>query len=144
MKNVMTRAWEIAKGAAIKFGGKAVEYISGALKMAWEEIKNTPSVEKAIAKLMQSKKVSEWKNYGHHRFYLNDYIYDLLPDFKVSIRKSGTVSFASWKGEKMTNGDATSLVRGLKSAYFDVKTGTLFAFGDRPEMEAQVLENLYA
>lgn len=31
----MKKAWEIAKGAAKQHGGKAVEYIGGALKMAW-------------------------------------------------------------------------------------------------------------
>lgn len=39
MKNVMTRAWEIARNSVVKFGGKVVEYLSGALKMAWAEIK---------------------------------------------------------------------------------------------------------
>lgn len=40
MKNVMTRAWEIAKEGAAKFGGKAVEYLAEALRMAWAEMKN--------------------------------------------------------------------------------------------------------
>lgn len=39
MKKVMVRAWEIAKAAVVKHGGKAVEYIAGALKMAWAEVK---------------------------------------------------------------------------------------------------------
>ncbi|MDW0112194.1 hypothetical protein QT711_03290 [Sporosarcina saromensis] len=39
MKNVMKKAWEIAKEGSAKFGGKASEYISAALKMAWAEIK---------------------------------------------------------------------------------------------------------
>lgn len=39
MKKIMSRAWEIAKKAAATHGGKAVEYISAALKMAWAEIK---------------------------------------------------------------------------------------------------------
>lgn len=37
MKKVMVRAWEIAREAAAKFGGSAVEYISGALHQAWAE-----------------------------------------------------------------------------------------------------------
>lgn len=37
MKNIMTRAWEIAKEGAEKLGGKASEYIAEALKMAWAE-----------------------------------------------------------------------------------------------------------
>ena len=38
-KELMTNAWEIAKEAAKKFGGKAIEYIAGAMKMAWAAIK---------------------------------------------------------------------------------------------------------
>ena len=39
MKNVMVRAWEIAKAAVVKFGGKVKEYFSQALTMAWAEVK---------------------------------------------------------------------------------------------------------
>ena len=38
-KELMKNAWEIAKEAAKKFGGKAIEYIAGALKMAWATAK---------------------------------------------------------------------------------------------------------
>ena len=40
MKNVMVRAWEIAKAAVVKFGGKVKEYFAQALAMAWKEVKN--------------------------------------------------------------------------------------------------------
>lgn len=45
--NVMKRAWQIARLAEVEFGGKAVEYITGALKMAWAEYKqaNAPKTE---------------------------------------------------------------------------------------------------
>lgn len=39
MKQVMTRAWEIAKAAVIKFGGSSKEYIAEAMKIAWSETK---------------------------------------------------------------------------------------------------------
>ncbi|POD46302.1 hypothetical protein BKM15_26025 [Pseudomonas syringae pv. syringae] len=39
MKNVMTRAWEIAKEGVAKFGGKVKEYFAISLKMAWAEHK---------------------------------------------------------------------------------------------------------
>lgn len=39
MKNVMVRAWEIAKAAVVKFGGKVKEYFSQALAIAWAEAK---------------------------------------------------------------------------------------------------------
>lgn len=34
-KTVMTNAWKIAKESVKKFGGKAIEYIAEAMKMAW-------------------------------------------------------------------------------------------------------------
>ncbi|MDH6372891.1 hypothetical protein M2444_004720 [Paenibacillus sp. PastF-3] len=39
MKNVMVRAWEIAKGAVTRFGGKVKEYLAQSLAMAWSETK---------------------------------------------------------------------------------------------------------
>lgn len=39
MKNVMTRAWEIARGAVKIFGGKVKEFFNQSLKLAWKEIK---------------------------------------------------------------------------------------------------------
>lgn len=43
MKNVMVRAWEIAKAAVIKFGGTAKEYFSQAFALAWQEVKKVVS-----------------------------------------------------------------------------------------------------
>lgn len=37
--DIMRRAWQLAKDAAAKFGGKAKEYLSEAMKMAWAEAK---------------------------------------------------------------------------------------------------------
>ncbi|RXZ77227.1 hypothetical protein EBB07_33690 [Paenibacillaceae bacterium] len=39
MMNVMVRAWEIARAAVVKFGGKVKEYFPQALIMAWKEAK---------------------------------------------------------------------------------------------------------
>lgn len=45
MKNVMVRAWEIAKGAVNKFGGSTREYFAQALSMAWKESRKPQTVE---------------------------------------------------------------------------------------------------
>lgn len=45
MKNVMVRAWEIAKKGQEKFGGKVSEYFAEALKMAWAEVKQDSKPE---------------------------------------------------------------------------------------------------
>src|SRR5690625_4226340 len=39
MRNVMTKAWEIARKGVEKFGGKAIEYISQAPRIAWALVK---------------------------------------------------------------------------------------------------------
>lgn len=38
-KEIMKGAWSIARNAAKEFGGKAIEYIGGALKLAWKSFK---------------------------------------------------------------------------------------------------------
>lgn len=54
--NVMKKAWEIAKAAVAKFGGKAREYFSFALKEAWA-IKKGKAIEMA-----GSEKQIKWAN----------------------------------------------------------------------------------
>ena len=44
-KQVMVRAWSLAKEAVKKFGGRAVDFFRSALTIAWEEIKNGVFVE---------------------------------------------------------------------------------------------------
>lgn len=48
MKNVMKRAWEIAREGQRKFGGKVSEYFAISLKLAWKEVKS--AMEKAQLK----------------------------------------------------------------------------------------------
>lgn len=48
MKNIMTKAWEIAKKGQENFGGKVKEYFATALKMAWtlaKKVDNTVELE---------------------------------------------------------------------------------------------------
>lgn len=53
----MTRAWEIARAGAEKFGGKAIDFISESLKIAWAEIKK--GVEK-VKELTGTEKQVAW------------------------------------------------------------------------------------
>lgn len=52
-KEVMITAWEIARTAVVKYGGKVVEYLSESLKMAWAKIKGG-------AKMKGSEKQVAW------------------------------------------------------------------------------------
>ena len=56
-KEVMQRAWKIARDGQRKFGGKVSEYIAEALKIAWALIKK--GVQKVI-KLVGSEKQVKW------------------------------------------------------------------------------------
>ena len=73
MKNVMTRAWEIAKDGAAKFGGSVKEYFAQALVIAWSEIKKgVAKMEKVIFETSTgSRKHKAWvaKITGAHSTY---------------------------------------------------------------------------
>lgn len=70
MKNIMIRAWEIAREGANKFGGKAVEYLSESMKIAWAESKGIELVKKdaEVKTSYGSKKHKSWvaKIVGSH------------------------------------------------------------------------------
>lgn len=85
-KKVMTRAWEIVKQAIATFGGKARQYMSGALRMAWKEIKKMAEKKEfpGYAKIEKAEDVKEygdsaylyfklWAKGNHRRIYINDY-----------------------------------------------------------------------
>lgn len=62
LKMVMKRAWEIAKEAAKKFGGKVKEFFAIALKMAWKEVKMLIANEAGNINLVGTEKQVAWAN----------------------------------------------------------------------------------
>lgn len=76
----MTKAWEIAKKGAAKFGGKVKEYFAEALKMAWA-IAKTQTGKIEIELSGGSRKHKSWvaqivgtdAKYGLKRDFLNGY-----------------------------------------------------------------------
>lgn len=58
MKQVMTRAWEIAKDGVTKFGGKVREYFAASLSIAWAEAK-APKTNKEVATLVVKHNIPE-------------------------------------------------------------------------------------
>ena len=108
MKEVMCKAWEIAKKAAKKFGGKAIEYIGGALKMAWEMAKGL--TEKQV-KALESKGYNHWTTDDgqYDRLYLNIYQHD------------GMFKYGKWNGEEIFPAEQRA-IKAIK-VWIDVKTG---------------------
>src|SRR5690606_16401903 len=87
-KQVMVRAWALAKRGQKQFGGKVSEYLSEAMKIAWAIVKNMKedAQEKVEATLNKFKQVffemynqnglnpniNVWCKYGKNRLYIND------------------------------------------------------------------------
>lgn len=117
MKKVMTNAWKIAKDAAKKFGGKAIEYISGALKMAWKMAKGLTNEQ---IKALEGKGFNRWTKYGKDRLY-----FDMVKAgfMEVSYYKSGFISYSKLQGEEISHSFAGQLL-GVK-VWVDVQTGEL-------------------
>lgn len=110
MKTIMCKAWEIAKKAAKKFGGKAIEYIGGALKMAWEAAKGL--TEKQISSLV-SKGYNRWTTDDgeRDRLYLNIY------------KHANMFRYGKWDGEEIFPAEQRA-IKAIK-VWIDVKTGEI-------------------
>ena len=110
MKEIMTNAWKIAKDAAKKFGGKATEYIGGALKMAWKAAKGLS--EKQIETLM-SKGFNRWTTDDgkHDRLYLDVYNHE------------GMLHYGEWDGEEILPAELRA-IKAIK-VWIDAKTGEI-------------------
>lgn len=112
MKEVMCKAWKIARNAAKKFGGKAIEYIGGALKMAWAMAKGLS--EKQI-KALESKGYNHWTTDDGEcdRLYLNIYKHDSM------------FHYGKWNGEEIFPAEQRA-IKAIK-VWIDVKTGKVCA-----------------
>ena len=114
MKKIMTNAWKIAKEAAKKFGGKAVDYIGGALKMAWEEAKKAgKGMTEAKVKALITKGYSRWTTDDgkHDRLYLDVYNHE------------GMLNYGKWDGEEIFPAEQRA-IKAIK-VWIDAKTGEI-------------------
>lgn len=83
MKKVMVRAWEIAREGAKKFGGKAIDYLAEALRMAWAEFKMAVANERGSVKLVGTEKQVKWANDIRDKYMKAfDEMYELFKDSK--------------------------------------------------------------
>lgn len=115
----MTRAWEIAKNAAKKFGGKAIEYIASALKMAWKMAKGL--TEEQVRALI-AKGFSRWTKYDKDRLYFDLEKAGLM---EIDRYKSGRISYSEFQGEEISHSFAGELL-GVK-VWIDVQTGKMYS-----------------
>lgn len=88
MKNVMSRAWTIARQGQSKFGGQIKEYFAAALKMAWKEVKKMNSL------------MEEAKQKGLNKY--NDYIQNILKNGGKLVAQYGDKYIIENMGKKHT------------------------------------------
>lgn len=99
-KEIMKRAWEIARQGAEKFGGKAIEYIAEALRMAWKEAKQPKEIVLKIRHQPSGGK--EWiaEITGRHpRFNFERKFLNAVARNWSSSGKTGTTSFLLKEGK---------------------------------------------
>lgn len=142
MKNIMTRAWEIAKEAVIKFGGKAIEYISESLKLAWKEVKE---MEFDVKEKLLDLGGNLWENYGKSRIYLDRDLALKLYGLEVRFHNSGNPSSAKLDGNKISNSKAKGLVYMLEKLHFDLienKFGLAYGSSLSDQEQEKIMNNL--
>lgn len=120
-KKVMKRAWEIVKKAIENFGGKAAQYISEALRMAWKEIKMEG--KKVIDRIeeLEAMGFKRWTKGGMDRLYINASALGL----NCSYYKTGNISNAWFDGYEISNCEARRMK--ASKTYIDIKTEKVYS-----------------
>lgn len=99
-KEIMKRAWGIARQGQEKFGGKAIEYIAEALKIAWKEAKQPKEIVLKVRHQPSGGK--EWvaEIVGRHpRFNFERKFLNPVARNWSSSGKTGTTSFLLQEGK---------------------------------------------
>ena len=94
-KEIMKKAWEIAREGQKAFGGKVSEYFAESLKMAWDQAKNTVSVES-----LEKKGFNRWTKGNMDRLYFN---IERSGHMEVDHYKTGNISHAAIDGEEISH-----------------------------------------
>ena len=101
-KEIMSKAWEIAREGQKEFGGKVTEYFNEALKMAWAQAKNTIDID-----ALEKKGFNRWTKGNMDRLYFN---IEKSGYLDVDYYKTGNVRSAYLNGERISNAEAYRLM----------------------------------
>lgn len=112
-KEIMSKAWEIAREGQKEFGGKVTEYFAEALKMVWAEAKNSINIE-----ALEKKGFNRWTKGNMDRLYFS---LEKSGDLKLDYYKSGNLRSADLDGERISNAEACRLL--AVKCFIDLKNG---------------------
>ena len=125
MKNVMKRAWEIARNAVKRFGYTAKSYIKMALVMAWKEHKEMKNqIVKPISERIDELEAlgfKRWQKGQFDRLYINA---DQL-GLECKYYKTGNIKSAWFNGDEISNSEGYRMK--AAKTYIDVATGEVFS-----------------
>src|SRR5689334_7545597 len=65
-----------------------------------------------------------WQKNGMDRIYLNDF--ETVPGLELDHYKSGSISYATLDGQKISNSEASRLATAVDKVYFDVTAGKTY------------------
>ena len=120
-KKVMARAWEIVRTAVASFGGKAAQYISEALRIAWREVKaESKKVIDRIADL-EALGFKRWTKNSMDRLYIDARNLGLVCHYY----KTGNVSGAWFDGEEVSNSEGRRMLSA--KTFIDIKTEKVYS-----------------
>ncbi|XJZ60229.1 hypothetical protein ACIA4Q_02450 [Lactobacillus delbrueckii subsp. bulgaricus] len=112
-KEIMSKAWEIAREGQNEFGGKVREYFAEALKMAWAQAKSTINIE-----ALEKKGFNRWTKGEMDRLYFN---LEKAGALELDYYKSGNLRSAYLDGERISNAEACRLL--AVKCFIDLKNG---------------------
>lgn len=124
-REVMRRAWEIAKNAAKMFGYSAKSYIMLSLKAAWMEIKAAAQeiIKPVSERIDELTKLgfNRWTKGTMDRLYINAYTLGL----EVTRYRTGNISGAKFDGEEISHAEGYRML--AAKTYIDIKTGNVYS-----------------
>lgn len=94
-KELMEKAWNIAREGQKAFGGKVSEYFAQALKMAWAQAKNAIDIE-----ALEKKGFNRWTKGDMDRLYFN---IERSGHMDVDHYNTGNISYAAIDGEEISH-----------------------------------------
>ena len=119
MKQIMKRAWEIAREAVAQFGGKIREYFGESLRIAWAEFK-MPAKKTVFDLVPELEKMGfkRWQKVGNGKSFDRLYVDAREIGLEVSYYKTGNVSGATFDGYSISNSEARRMM--ASKTYIDL------------------------
>lgn len=121
-KQVMVRAWELAKQGASKFGGKAADFFRSALTIAWKEVKN------GITVVVRNDRASKLVKSLNITLTLAERLVEVEKAFQSYWHEDDELKFNVWRGKRVyITCPWYSKYQNGKGNYVDIETLELHA-----------------